>query len=97
MIASGDLDFVTCFNTKGDSVSPEWIAVYDGDYDDVLSDEELLAFQVQTVYVLTVCSDEEDSFEKRPIQEQMDYITKLVGHGPQWWMDGLQECILSEW
>jgi hypothetical protein len=27
----------------------------------------------------------------------MDYITKLVGHGPQWWMDGLQECILSEW
>ncbi|KAG1807006.1 uncharacterized protein BJ212DRAFT_1388669 [Suillus subaureus] len=81
-----DLDPITCFNPKGGSVPPEWIAVYDGDYDDVLSDEELLAFQIQTVYELTVCSDEEDSFEERPSQEQMDYITNLVGHGPQWWM-----------
>lgn len=61
MIASDDLDPVTCFNSNGDSVPPNWIAVYDGDYDDVLSDEELLAFQVQTVEVLIVCSDEEDS------------------------------------
>jgi hypothetical protein len=67
-------------------VPPEWIAVYDGDYDDVLSDEELLAIQIDTVYVLTVCSDEGGSFEERPIQEQMDYITKMVRHGPQWWM-----------
>ncbi|KAG2039299.1 hypothetical protein BDR03DRAFT_1090732 [Suillus americanus] len=81
-----NLDPVTCFNPKGGSVPPEWIAVYDGDYDDVLSDEEILAFQIQTVYVLTVCSDEEDCFEERPSQEQMDYITKLVGHEPQWWM-----------
>jgi hypothetical protein len=29
-------------------------------------------------------SDEEDSFEEHPVQEQIDYMTKLVGHGPQW-------------
>jgi hypothetical protein len=81
-----NLDLVTCFNPKGGSVPPEWIAVYDGDYDDVLSDEELLAIQIDTVYVLTMCSDEGGSFEERPIQEQMDYITKMVRHGPQWWM-----------
>jgi hypothetical protein len=81
-----NLDTITCFNPKGGSVPPEWIPVSNGDYDDVLSDEEVLAFQIQTVYVLTVCSDEEDPFEDCSIQEQMDYLTKLVGHGPQWWM-----------
>jgi hypothetical protein len=49
VIASDDLDPVTCFNPNGNSVTPDWIAVYDGDYDDMLSDEELLAFRVQTV------------------------------------------------
>jgi hypothetical protein len=60
--------------------------VYDGDYDDILSDEELLAIKIDEIPVLAVCSDEEDSFEEHPVQEQMDYMTKLVGHGPQWWM-----------
>ncbi|KAG1888562.1 hypothetical protein F4604DRAFT_1713457 [Suillus subluteus] len=82
-----NLDTIACFNPmEGASVPPEWIPVSNGDYDDVLSDEEILAFQIQTVHVLTVCSDEEESFKDRPNQEQMDYLTELVGHGPQWWM-----------
>ncbi|KAG1737110.1 uncharacterized protein EDB91DRAFT_1141104 [Suillus paluster] len=76
----------TCFNPKGGSVPPYWIAVYDGDYDDELDDEELMNIQIDTVVVLSVCSDEEDSFEERPTQGQMDFMTKLIGHGPQWWM-----------
>ncbi|KAG1843274.1 hypothetical protein DFJ58DRAFT_804732 [Suillus subalutaceus] len=80
------LDRKLCFNPKGGLVPPEWIAVYDGDYDDILSEEELLAIKIDTIHVLAVCSDEEDSFEERPVQGQMDYMTKLIGHGPQWWM-----------
>jgi hypothetical protein len=48
--------------------------------DDILSDEELLAIKIDEIPVLAVCSDEEDSFEEHPVQEQMDYMTKLVGH-----------------
>ncbi|KAG1733956.1 hypothetical protein EDB19DRAFT_1911295 [Suillus lakei] len=80
------IDANICFNPKGSLVPPEWLAVHDGDYDDVLSDEELLAIEIDTVYVLTMCSDEEESFEERPIQEKMDDMANLIGHGPQWWM-----------
>ncbi|KAG2045148.1 hypothetical protein BDR03DRAFT_938033 [Suillus americanus] len=52
-----NLDPVTCFNLKGGSVPAEWIAVYDGDYDNVLSDEDFLAIRIDTVYVLGVCLD----------------------------------------
>ncbi|KAG0696373.1 hypothetical protein DFH29DRAFT_208477 [Suillus ampliporus] len=81
-----NLDRKDCFNPKGGSVPLEWIAVYDGDYDDELDDDELEAIQIDIVHVLTVCSDEEDEFEERPTQEKMDFMTKLIGHGPQWWM-----------
>ncbi|KAG0703087.1 hypothetical protein DFH29DRAFT_918820 [Suillus ampliporus] len=45
-----------------------------------------MSIQIDTVLVLSVCSDEEESFEERPTQGQMDFMTKLIGHGPQWWM-----------
>ncbi|KAG1721652.1 hypothetical protein EDB19DRAFT_504223 [Suillus lakei] len=80
------LDANICSNPQGSLVPPEWLAVYDGDYDDVLSGEEPPAVEIDTVYVLTVYSDEEESFEEHPIQEMMDGTTKLIGHGPQWWM-----------
>lgn len=32
--------------------------MYDGDYDDVLSDEELCAIKIDTIHVLAVCSDD---------------------------------------
>ncbi|KAG0709605.1 hypothetical protein DFH29DRAFT_869914 [Suillus ampliporus] len=67
-----------CFNPKGDSVPLEWIAVYDGDYDD-----ELTNIQIDTIYVLAVCSDEEDDFGERPTQEKTDVMTKLTGKEPQ--------------
>jgi hypothetical protein len=44
-----------------------WIAVYDGDYGDILSDEEHLAIKIDTIHVLAVCSGEEDSFEEHPV------------------------------
>ncbi|KAG0700384.1 hypothetical protein DFH29DRAFT_932285 [Suillus ampliporus] len=75
-----------CFNPKGGSVPPEWIALYDGVYDDELDDEELMSIQIDTVLVLAVCSDQDDSYEWRPMQENMDFMTKLIGHTPQWWV-----------
>ncbi|KAG0700389.1 hypothetical protein DFH29DRAFT_932310 [Suillus ampliporus] len=75
-----------CFNPKGGSVPPEWIALYDGVYDDELDDEELMSIQIDTVLVLAVCSDQDDSYEWRPRQENMDFMTKLIGHTPQWWV-----------
>lgn len=35
--------------------------MWDVDYGDMLSDEELLAFPIDTVEVLVLCSDEEKS------------------------------------
>ncbi|KAG2119333.1 hypothetical protein DEU56DRAFT_929068 [Suillus clintonianus] len=75
-----------CVNPQGGSVSPEWITVFEGDYDDELDDDELAAIQLDTVLVLTVCSNQGDEFEERPIHEKMDYMTKLVGCAPRWWV-----------
>ncbi|KAG0705303.1 hypothetical protein DFH29DRAFT_291338 [Suillus ampliporus] len=77
------LDSKDCFDPKGGSVPPEWIALYDGDEDE---DDELQDIQIDTVHVFSLCSDQDESFEARPTQERVDFMTKLVGHAPQWWV-----------
>jgi hypothetical protein len=77
------LDTKDCFNPpKGRSVPPEWIALFDEDNED----EEYEDIAIPTVYVVSLCSDLDDSFEDRPTQEEVDYMTKLFGHAPQWWV-----------
>jgi hypothetical protein len=67
-----------CFKPpKGGPVPPEWLASVYGEGDDP---EDL-----QIVGVFSVCSDDEHDFEWRPPQEEMDFLTKLFGRGPQWW------------
>lgn len=55
-----------------------WVTVCDGDHADVLFDEELLA--VVTVRVLSVCSDEDGSYEAHHVQENKDYMIELTWH-----------------
>ncbi|KAG0705856.1 hypothetical protein DFH29DRAFT_996507 [Suillus ampliporus] len=38
------------------------------------------------VVIISVCSDDPASFQARPTQEQMDALTMLLGHSPQWWV-----------
>ncbi|OJA10925.1 hypothetical protein AZE42_03058 [Rhizopogon vesiculosus] len=67
-----------CFNSpEACPVPTEWLATM---YDDVDDPEDL-----QGVLVLSVCSDEEDDFEWRPVQAKMDFLTKSIGHEPKWW------------
>ncbi|KAG1737082.1 uncharacterized protein EDB91DRAFT_1083121 [Suillus paluster] len=60
-----DLGQKDCFNPKGGSVPPEWIALYDDVYDDVLDDTELAAIQIDTIQVFSVCSDH-DKVDRAP-------------------------------
>ncbi|OJA17899.1 hypothetical protein AZE42_10386 [Rhizopogon vesiculosus] len=77
------LDTKVCFNPpKGCSVPPEWIALFDGDDED----KEYEDIDIPTIFVFAVCSDLDDSYEERPTQEEVDYMTKLFGHAPQWWV-----------
>jgi len=77
------LDTKDCFNPpNGCSVPPEWIALFDEDDED----DEFEDIDIPTVYVVSLCSDLDDSFEERPTQE-VDYTTKLFGQAPQWWVD----------
>lgn len=71
------LDRQYCFNPKGDSVPPEW---FEGVNDDEPPED------LDMVQVLAVCSDREDEFERRPTQEQLDFLTKLIGQAPKWWV-----------
>ncbi|OAX34278.1 hypothetical protein K503DRAFT_869021 [Rhizopogon vinicolor AM-OR11-026] len=71
------LDRQYCFNPKGSSVPPEWI---EGVNDDEPPED------LEMVDVLAVCSDREDEFERRPTQEQLDFLTKLIGYSPKWWV-----------
>ena len=61
----------------------EWIALFDEDDED----EEFEDIDILAVYVVSLCSDLDDSFEERPTQEEVDYMTKLFGQAPQWWVD----------
>ncbi|KAG1748940.1 uncharacterized protein EDB91DRAFT_1111526 [Suillus paluster] len=83
------LDSKDCFNPKGGSVPPEWIALYDGDEDDDEADDEYPNIQIDTVHVFALCSDQDESFEARPTQERVDFMTNLIGHTPQWWVSVL--------
>jgi hypothetical protein len=38
------------------------------------------------VFVLSVFSDEEADYPARPAQEQVDYLTKVLGRKPRWWV-----------
>jgi hypothetical protein len=73
-----DLAWKTCFNPKGGLIPPEWFASL---YDEADDPEDM-----ETVLVFAVCSDEDDDFEGRPMQEQVDFMTNLIGHAPQWWV-----------
>ncbi|KAG2338595.1 hypothetical protein BDR05DRAFT_1062637 [Suillus weaverae] len=85
------LDYRNCLNPPGGIIPPEWIAVFNGDYDDE-PDDVLDAIQIDTVRVFFVCSDRGD-FEMRPTRQQLDSLTKLIGHPPQWWV----ACSYGPW
>lgn len=42
---------------------------------------------IDIVDVSAVCSDQEDFFALRPTQEKMDFVPKLIGHAPRWWIN----------
>lgn len=80
-----NLGMQDCLNPpNGASVPPEWFA-------SMFHDE--VPEGLETVTVLAVCSDEEEKFERRPTQPQMDFMTKLIGHGPRWWVS----CGYADW
>ncbi|OAX35519.1 hypothetical protein K503DRAFT_365116, partial [Rhizopogon vinicolor AM-OR11-026] len=68
-----------CFNPpKSGIVPPEWFASI---FDDDIQPED-----VDIVNVIIVCSDQEEEFQGRPSQIHIDFLTKLIGHGPRWWV-----------
>ncbi|OJA10440.1 hypothetical protein AZE42_06188 [Rhizopogon vesiculosus] len=72
-----NLDWQICFNPKGDSVPPEWFASMYGEIDDPKD--------MEIVTVITVCSDEDCDFERRPSQDRVDSMTNLIRRVPHWW------------
>ncbi|OJA19818.1 putative protein 64 [Rhizopogon vesiculosus] len=52
----------------------------DDDEDDDEDDGEFL------LGVLSVCTDDPDSFRVRPTQAQLDLLNSLIGSQPQWWV-----------
>jgi hypothetical protein len=38
------------------------------------------------ILILSVMSDDEEDYPVRPAQEQVDYLTKVLGRKPQWWV-----------
>ncbi|KIJ62385.1 hypothetical protein HYDPIDRAFT_114472 [Hydnomerulius pinastri MD-312] len=47
-------------------------------------------FEDGAVQILSVCSNERDSYRSRPAQENVDYLAKLIGReseAPLWWDD----------
>jgi hypothetical protein len=36
------------------------------------------------VLILSVMSDEEEDYPVRPVQEQIDYLTNVLGRKPRW-------------
>jgi hypothetical protein len=40
-----------------------------------------------------LCTDEEISLRDRTIQQKVDDKTKLISHGPQYFMDGSSGCL----
>jgi hypothetical protein len=65
------LDCQDCFNPKSNSVSPEWFErVNDEDPPEGL----------EIVYIPAVCSDREDEFDSRPMQEQL----KIIRYTQKW-------------
>ncbi|OAX31330.1 hypothetical protein K503DRAFT_777675 [Rhizopogon vinicolor AM-OR11-026] len=80
------LEMQDCFNPpKGGTVPPEWFASIF--YDDIQPEG------VDIVNVLIVCSDQEEKFQGRPSQVHIDFMTKLIGHGPRWWVS----CGYADW
>ncbi|KAG2101157.1 hypothetical protein BD769DRAFT_1393830 [Suillus cothurnatus] len=79
-------DFKHCFNPKDGSVPPLWFDAFMARYFKSGNDE-MRAVQIDIVPVFTVCSERDDSFEKRPTREQMDIMTELIGYAPQWWRE----------
>ncbi|KAG2086603.1 uncharacterized protein F5147DRAFT_781585 [Suillus discolor] len=78
-------DFKFCFNPKEGEVPPLWLEAFMAKYFRS-GDEEIRAVQIDTVPVLAVCSEQDDSFKERPTQEQMDIMTQLMGYAPRWWV-----------
>ncbi|KAG2035637.1 hypothetical protein BDR03DRAFT_961757, partial [Suillus americanus] len=37
------------------------------------------------VFVLSVCSDDEADYPVIPFQEQVDFLSNLLGRKPRWW------------
>ncbi|OAX31309.1 hypothetical protein K503DRAFT_870679 [Rhizopogon vinicolor AM-OR11-026] len=38
------------------------------------------------ILILSVMSDDEEDYPVRPAQEQVDYLTRVLGRKPQWWV-----------
>ncbi|KAG1735264.1 uncharacterized protein EDB91DRAFT_1348299 [Suillus paluster] len=44
------------------------------------------------VFVLSVCSDNEEDELVIPFQEQVDYLATILGREPRWWVSVWPEC-----
>ncbi|KAG2353386.1 hypothetical protein BDR07DRAFT_1406383 [Suillus spraguei] len=78
------LDYRKCHNPPDGIIPLEWITAFNGVYNEE-PDDTLDAIELVTVQVFYVCSDR-GNFNRRPTQQQLKSLTKLIGHPPQWWV-----------
>ncbi|KAG2061120.1 hypothetical protein BDR06DRAFT_947666 [Suillus hirtellus] len=78
-------DFKFCFNPNDGEVPLLWFEAFMARYFKS-GDDEIRAVQIDTVPVLAVCSEQDDSFKERPTQEQMNILTQSIGYAPRWWV-----------
>ncbi|OJA14234.1 hypothetical protein AZE42_06161 [Rhizopogon vesiculosus] len=79
----GQLDFKYCHDPERRPQVPfndDVAHLESGGYDDGEEDED-----VCVILVLSVFSDDPESFNARSTQAQIDLLTNLLGSPPQWW------------
>ncbi|OJA12536.1 hypothetical protein AZE42_11245 [Rhizopogon vesiculosus] len=81
------LDYKCCHDPEQRVVEPLYALPYveGGGFDDEDEDEDE-DDDVFLLTVLSVFSDEPESFDARPTQAQIDMLTSLLGSQPQWWV-----------
>ena len=49
----------------------------------ILRDED----EEQMVPIISICSNERESYQRRPSQAQVDQLSQILGKQPRWWID----------
>ncbi|OJA10752.1 hypothetical protein AZE42_04257 [Rhizopogon vesiculosus] len=77
----GQLDFKYCHDPERRPQVPWTDDLQSRAYNDAEVDEDLFV-----IVVLSVFSDDPESFNARPTQAKIDLLTNLLGSPPQWWV-----------